>query len=102
MGQFDHIVGALEASPVTVAIREMVESNDFSRLDKNTAKRHHFLSQFLLRSFAHVHKGKDCLFQMEANSRRAPIRVEVRTAASRHRLYAVPDEDGKKSNRNEG
>jgi hypothetical protein len=102
MGQFDHIVAALEASPVTAAFREMVESNDFSRLDKNTAKRHHFLSQFLLRGFAHSHKGKDCLFQMEAKGRTAPIRVDVRTAASRHRLYAAPDGDGEISNRNEG
>src|SRR5207248_7828851 len=71
-------------------------------LDKSTAKRHHFLSQFLLRGFADTHNGKDCLFQMETKNRRAPIRVDVRTAASRRRLYAVPDEDGKMSNRNEG
>jgi hypothetical protein len=44
---------ALQASPLTAAFMEMVESNDFSRLDKNTAKRHHFLSQFLLRGFGH-------------------------------------------------
>jgi hypothetical protein len=102
MGGFDHIAAALQASPVTAAFMEMVESNDFSRLDKSTAKRHHFLSQFLLRGFADTHNGKDCLFQMETKNRRAPIRVDVRTAASRRRLYAVPDEDGKMSNRNEG
>ena len=39
---------------------------------------------------------------MEAKSRKAPIRVDVRVAASRHRLYAVPDENGAMSNRNEG
>ncbi|HZB34825.1 MAG TPA: DUF4238 domain-containing protein [Gaiellaceae bacterium] len=102
MGGFDLIAAALRASPVTAAFMEMVESNDFSRLDKSTAKRHHFLSQFLLRGFADTHNGKDCLFQMETKNRRAPIRVDVRTAASRRRLYAVPDEDGKMSNRNEG
>jgi Protein of unknown function (DUF4238) len=102
MGEFDHIAAAMEASPITAAFKEMGESNDFSRLDKNAAKRHHFLSQFMLREFAHTHDGKDCLFQMEVTSRRGPRRVEVRKAASRHRLYSVPDEEGKMSNRNEG
>jgi hypothetical protein len=102
MGEFDHIVAALQASPVTAAFMGMVESNDFSRLDKNTAKRHHFLSQFLLRGFAHTHKDKDSLFQLETRTRKAPLRVDVRTAASRHRFYGAPDEDGKMSNRNEG
>ena len=102
MGEFDHIAAALKASPITAAFMEMAESNDFSRLDKSQAKRHHFLSQFMLRGFAHTHNGKDCLFQMEVKSRRAPRRVEVRTAASRHRLYSAPDEEGKSSNRNEG
>lgn len=102
MGEFDHIAAALQASPVTAAFKEMVESNDFSRLDKNPAKRHHFVSQFLLRGFADGREEKDCLFQMERKSRKAPMRVPIRTAASRHRYYAVPDEDGNLSNRNEG
>ena len=102
MGEFEHIAAALQASPVTAAFVEMVESNDFSRLEKNTAKRHHFLSQFLLRGFGHSNKGKNCLFQMETRTRKAPLRVDVRTAAYRHRLYAAPDEGGKMSNRNEG
>jgi hypothetical protein len=38
---------------------------------------------------------------MEAKSRRAPRRVDVKTAASRRRLYAAPDDDGELSNRNE-
>ena len=41
MGEFDHIAAAMQASPVTAAFMEMTESNDFSLLDKNTAKRHH-------------------------------------------------------------
>lgn len=102
MGEFDHIAAALQASPVTAAFMEMVESNDFSRLDKNQAKRHHFLSQFLLRGFAEGEKGKERLFQMDTRTRRAPMRVPVQTAASRHRYYAVPDEEGNLSNRNEG
>jgi len=102
MGEFDHIVAALDASPVTAAFREMVESNDFSSLDKNTAKRHHFVPQFLLRGFAEAHRGKDCIFQMETRSRRAPTREEVRTVAWQQELYAVPNEDGEMSNRNEG
>ena len=101
MGQFDHIVSALQASPVTQAFREMVESNDFSQLDKSDAKRHHFLSQFLLRGFGQAWDGTETIFQMEVKSRRAPRRVNVRAAASRHRYYAVPDEDGTLSNRNE-
>ena len=80
----------------------MATSNDFSRLDRNAAKRHHFLPQFLLRGFAHQRNGKDCLFQIETTSRRAPLRVNVRTAASRRRLYTALDEEGQPSNRNEG
>jgi len=102
MGEFDHIVAALEASPVTQAFREMAASNDFSSLDKNAAKRHHFLSQFLLGGFAHPFNGTACVFQMETLTRRAPRRVQVRAAASRHRYYAAPDENGELSNRNEG
>lgn len=102
MGEFDHIVAALEASPITRSFAEMTAANDFSSLDKNTAKRHHFLSQFLLRGFAHRFKGTDCMFQMETQTRKAPRRVQVRAAASRHRYYAAPDENGELSNRNEG
>src|SRR5207248_10773598 len=82
--------------------REMGEANDHSRLDKNTAKRHHFVSQFVLRGFGHPHDGKDCVFQMETEGRKAPRRVQIAKAASRNRYYAVPDADGKLSNRNEG
>jgi Protein of unknown function (DUF4238) len=39
---------------------------------------------------------------METASRRAPLRVDMRTAASRHRLYTATDEDGRASNRHEG
>jgi Protein of unknown function (DUF4238) len=99
---FQHIAEALEASPVMAAFRKMVESNDFSRLDNSAAKRHHFVSQFLLRGFARTHKDKHCVFQMETKARGAPLRVDVRTAASRHRFYAVRGEDGTMSNRNEG
>lgn len=77
-------------------------SGDFSRLERNQAKRHHFLPQFLLRGFAHEHNGKDRLFQMQTASRGAPRRVDVRTAASRRRLYTAIDENGEPSNRNEG
>lgn len=99
IGEFDHIAAALWASPLVAACVEMATTNDFSRLDRNAAKRHHFLPQFLLRGFAHRHKGKACLFQMETASRRAPLRVDVRTAASRHRLYTGLDKDGQLSKR---
>src|SRR3954462_5305649 len=102
MGEFDHIVAALRSSPVVRAFTEITASGDFSRLDRNQAKRHHFLPQFLLRGFAHEHDGKDRLFQMETASRGAPRRGALRTAASRHRLYTAIDEDGEPSNRNEG
>ncbi len=102
MGDFDHIVAALRASPLVTAFQEMAVSRDFSRLDKAAAKRHHFVPQFLLRGFTHIHQGKDCVFQVEATTRRAPRRVDIRTAASRHRLYTAIDEDGRPSNRNEG
>jgi len=100
-GEFDHIAVALNSSPVVRAFTEMGVSGDFSRLDRNQAKRHHFVPQFLLRGFALEHNGKHRLFQMETASRGAPRRVDLGTAASR-RLYTAIDEDGEPSNRNEG
>jgi hypothetical protein len=102
MGQFDHISSAMFASPLMAVFMEMAESNDFSRLDKSNAKRHHFLPQLLLRRFSRPCNAKHCIFQMETTSRKAPRRVDIRTAASRHRLYSIPDEDGAASNRHEG
>ena len=102
MGQFDHIAMALQASPVTADFTKMATSGDFTALEANGAKRHHFLPQFQLRGFADTHDdGKDRLFQMDATIRGAPRRVDVRTAASRRRLYAVATDDGP-SNRLEG
>lgn len=101
MGQFDHIAKAMLSSPLVAVFKEMAESNDFSRLE-STAKRHHFLPRLLLRRFARPHNGKDCIFQMKTTRRNAPLRVDIRTAASRHRLYAMPDEEGGLSNRHEG
>jgi hypothetical protein len=102
MGEFDHIVAALHASPVARAFKEMGESGDFSRLDGNQAKRHHFLPQFPLHGFAQERGGKERLFQMETASRGAPRPVDFRTAASRRRLYTAIGEDGEPSNRNAG
>ena len=102
MGEFDHIIAAFEASPLVAEMAEMAESDDFSRLDSNTAKRQHFLPQLMLRGFSRPRDGKDCLFQMETTTRKAPIKVDLRGAASRHRLYEMPGEDGERSNRIEG
>lgn len=102
VGQFDHIADALLASPVTAAFMEMAETGDFSRLDKNQAKRHHYVPQLLLRGFCEPYDGKPHLFQMDTQTKRAPDRVGVRHAAVRPGLYAVPDEEGAMSNRNEG
>src|SRR4051794_35141695 len=55
VGEFDHIVAALQSSPVTAAFVEMAASNDFSRLEKSDAKRHHFVPQFVLRGFSHTY-----------------------------------------------
>lgn len=101
VGDFDHIVAALQASPVTVDLMAMAATDDFSRLEASAAKRHHFLPQFWLRGFAHTQHGKDWTFQMDTTRRAAPRRVDVKTAASRRRLYAVRSEDGA-SNRLEG
>lgn len=102
MGKFDHIVAAMEASPLVAALREMGRSGDFSSLERNAAKRQHFLPQLLLRNFAHSHRGRDYLFQVETGRSRAPRRMDIRDAASRHRLYTAVDEEGRISNRNEG
>lgn len=102
MGEFDHIVAAVRASAFTTACIEMATANDFSRLDKNEAKRQHFVPRFLLRGFAEARNHKEYVFQMETTSRKAPMRVNVLRAASRHRLYTALGDDDKPSNRNEG
>src|SRR5262245_1316614 len=102
MGEFDHIVEAMGESPVIRAFKEMSLSGDFSALDQNPAKRHHFLPQLLLRKFSFTRDGQEGIFQMKAAGRAAPQRVGLKGAASRNRLYAGLDEDGELSNRNEG
>lgn len=102
MGEFDHIAAAMRESPVIKAFAEMSLAGDFSALERNQAKRHHFLPQLLLRKFSFDHEGREGIFQMKASGRAAPRRVGVRQAASRNRLYTVLDEDGGLSNRHEG
>jgi hypothetical protein len=102
VGEFDHIVAAMRESPVTAAFTEMSIAGDFSALERNQAKRHHFLPQLLLRKFSFAHEGREGIFQMKAAGRGAPRRVGVRQAASRNRLYSVLGEDGELSNRHEG
>lgn len=92
----------MRESPITTAFMEMAVAGDFSALEKNQAKRHHFLPQLLLRRFSFVHEGKEGIFQMKAKGRGAPRRVGLRSAASRNRLYSVLGEDGELSNRHEG
>lgn len=92
----------MNESPVIAAFTEMSISGDFSRLEKNEAKRHHFLPQLLLRRFAFAEGGRDGIFQMKATGRAAPRKVGLKGAASRNRLYSILDEDGELSNRHEG
>jgi len=101
VGEFDHIAKALRATPIFEVFARMVESGDYSALETE-AKRHHYLPQFLLRGFSHSHHGKPHIFQMETESRKAPCRVGLRSAAVREGLYTLPDEDGAPSNRHEG
>jgi hypothetical protein len=101
MREFDHIVAALEASPVTRALAEMAKTDDFSSLE-STAERHHYVPQFLLKGFAVERDGGRRIFQMPTSGRRAPTRVGVRDAALRRRLYTAVDDDGHASNRHEG
>lgn len=99
MGEFDRIVAAMSESPVIAAFTEMSVSGDVSSLEKNGAKRHHFLPQRLLRSFASEADDRERIFQMETTGRAAPRKVGLRGAASRNLLYAIEDEDGLLSNR---
>jgi hypothetical protein len=62
------------------ALTQMGLSGDFSRLDGNQAKRHHFLPQFLLRGFAQERGGKERLLQMETAE---PRRTEAGGPPSR-------------------
>lgn len=72
MGEFDRIVAAMSESPVIAAFTEMSVSGDFSHLEKNPAKRHHFLPQLLLRRLAFVGEDREGIFQMKATGRAAP------------------------------
>lgn len=96
------IQAAFAASPLAVEMAAMGAADDFSRLEKNAAKRQHFIPQLLLRGFASDKGGDLQLCQMETQRRGAPRPVGIREAASRHRLYVALDEDGVKSNVIEG
>ena len=43
VGAFDHIAAVMQASPVSAELFEMATSGDFSRLDRNPAKRQHIV-----------------------------------------------------------
>ncbi len=101
MGEFDDIADALRATPIFEVFAPMVEAGDYSALETE-ARRHHYVPQFLLRSFSHNHGGKPHVFQMETSGRRAPYRVGLRSAAVREGLYTLVDENGEASNRHEG
>jgi hypothetical protein len=102
MGDFDHISKAIWESPVTLAFKEMAESGDFSRLEKNPAKRHHYVPQFILRGFAADPNDQRRLYQMPTTGSERPVLVGIRHAAVREWLYRAFDEDGKPTNRHEG
>jgi hypothetical protein len=102
VGEFDHIVAAMEASPLMAELKAMGLSGDFSKLDRNAAKRHHYVPQFVLRGFADPTDGGRRIFQMPTRSRKAPRRVGVRDAALRQWLYRVVTPEGGTSNRHEG
>lgn len=102
VGEFDHIAAAMEASPLMAELKAMGLSGDFSKLERNAAKRHHYVPQFVLRGFADPADGGRRIFQMPTGSRKAPIRVGVRDAALRQWLYRVVTPEGGTSNRHEG
>ncbi|MTD47514.1 DUF4238 domain-containing protein [Conexibacter sp. W3-3-2] len=92
----------MRASPLLRRIQELSTSGDFELLEKASAKRQHFVPQFTLRGFAEQDGRNYRLFQSDITTRRAPMRVDAREAASRRNLYRVRDEKGNLSNRNEG
>jgi hypothetical protein len=102
VGEFDHIVAAMEASPLMAELKAIGLSGDFSKLDGNAAKRHHYVPQFVLHGFANPAEGGRRVFQMPTKSREAPIRVGVRDAALRQWLYRVVTPEGEVSSRHEG
>src|SRR5215207_11258824 len=77
-------------------------SGDFSRLDGNQAKRHHFLRNSCCAGLRRSAVARSGCSEMHTASRGAPRLVDLRAAASRRRLYTAIDEDGEPSNRNEG
>jgi hypothetical protein len=78
--------------------REMLEIVESEAPLESSAKRHHFIPRFLLREFSVEANGKHLLHQLDLSSGK-PQRVTVEAAASRHRFYAVQDDDRTTSNR---
>jgi hypothetical protein len=102
VGDFDDIVASMEASPLMAELKAIGLSGDFSKLERNPAKRHHYVPQLVLRGFADPADGGRRIFQMPTRSRKAPIRVGIRDAAVRQWLYRVATPEGGVSNRHEG
>jgi hypothetical protein len=63
------------------------------------AKRHHFISRFLLNRFA---SANERLFQLDQRTGKPQGGISTDKAASRHRFYEFEDEDGNKSSALEG
>jgi hypothetical protein len=77
--------------------REMAAHTGKGVVPDSTAKRHHFIPRFLLREFA-TRDGRGLIFQLEKRTGQ-PRKVTVEAAASRHRFYAIHEEDGTTHNR---
>ena len=78
--------------------REMAAHAEKGAAPDSTAKRHHFIPRFLLRQFATERDGRHLIYQLEKRTGQ-PCKVTVEAAASRHRFYAIHEEDGTTHNR---
>lgn len=78
--------------------REMAAHANGGDVPDSAAKRHHFIPRFLLREFASERDSRHLIFQLEKRTGQ-PRKVTVDAAASRHRFYAIDDEDGTTHNR---
>ena len=80
------------SSPLLQAMEEIALGDGKPRTDSE-AKRHHFVPEFLLHRFSVERNGRLRVLQLDLATGK-PVWVDPGTAASRKRLYALPDEAG--------
>lgn len=91
---------AFQASALVIKLAQIATTGDLS-VFASSAKRQHFVPQFVLSGFAEQVGSRELLWQHDIETR-AMVRVDIASAASRRHFYSFLDDAGERDTRIEG